>query len=116
LEANLAGRDHDEASVPDRQAAGHHGGRIADVASQGVSGLDPVRLDHGTALVIPPVPAAGGGHEDRERLQPWPAPNATYFETIWGVFVSGAAQAVRFSDWNTGRLAPCRCKVSGRQQ
>ena len=27
-------------------------------------------------------------------------------------FVSGAAQAARFSDCNTGRLAPCRYKVS----
>jgi hypothetical protein len=26
---------------------------------------------------------------------------------------SGAAQAARFSDGNTGRLAPCRYKVSG---
>ena len=40
-------------------------------------------------------------------------PNATYFGTIGGVFVSGAAQAARFSDCNTGRLAPCRYKVSG---
>ena len=28
-------------------------------------------------------------------------------------FVSGAAQAARFSACNTGRLAPCRYKVSG---
>ena len=28
-------------------------------------------------------------------------------------FVSGAAQADWFSDWNTGRLAPCRYKVAG---
>ncbi len=42
-----------------------------------------------------------------------PAPNATYFRTIWGRFVSGAARAARFSDCNTGRLAPCRYKVSG---
>jgi len=43
-EAKVAGRDHDVASLPDRQAAGHHGGRIADVASQGLGGLDPVRF------------------------------------------------------------------------
>ncbi len=30
-----------------------------------------------------------------------------------GVFVSGAGQAARFSDCHTGRLAPCRYKVSG---
>lgn len=27
-------------------------------------------------------------------------------------FLSGAAQAARFSDYNTGRLAPCRCKLN----
>ena len=42
-----------------------------------------------------------------------PSPKATYFGTIGGVFVSGAAQAARFSDCNTGLLAPCRYKVSG---
>ena len=37
----------------------------------------------------------------------------TILGTIGGIFVSEAAQAARFSDCNTGRLAPCRYKVSG---
>jgi hypothetical protein len=44
---------------------------------------------------------------------PAPTPNAAYFGTLGGVFLSGAAQAARFFDGNTGRLAPCRYKVSG---
>jgi hypothetical protein len=34
------------------------------VASKGFGGFDPVRLDHGAAVVVPPIPAAGRVHED----------------------------------------------------
>ena len=36
--------------------------------------------------------------------------------TLGGVFVSGAARAARFSDCNTGRLAPCRYKEPSQAQ
>jgi hypothetical protein len=63
-EAKLTGGDNDMASMPNRQAAGHHGWRIGNVASESLGCLNAVRLDHGAAFVIPPIPAAGGVDED----------------------------------------------------
>jgi eukaryotic-like serine/threonine-protein kinase len=56
-------------------------------------------------------PVQAGSHDLCEAGWRWV--KATYFGTIGGILVSGAAQAARFSECNTGRLAPCRYKVSG---
>jgi hypothetical protein len=49
---------------------------------------------------------------DGERLAD-ASPMPLTWEALGAFFLAERAQAARFSDGNTGRLAPCRYKVSG---